>query len=92
MSGLTYEQIAANLKVDPSTVWRTVRKFEGDGTVEARKQKTLTVYDELLIIQSVLDNPPFIYMNSGIKLKRQQVQTLLNQLFAAFYIVRSWLK
>lgn len=95
MSGLTYEQIAANLKVDPSTVWRTVRKFEGDGTVEARKhegEKTLTVYDELLIIQSVLDNPPFIYMNSGIKLKRQQVQTLLNQLFAAFYIVRSWLK
>ena len=59
MSGLTYEQIAANLNVDPSTVWRTVRKFE-DGTVEARKhkgEKTLTVYDELLIIQTILDNP-----------------------------------
>ena len=65
MSGLTYEQIAANLKVDPSTVWRTVRKFEEDGTVEARKhkgEKTLTVYDELLIIQSVLDNPS-IYLH-----------------------------
>jgi len=65
MSGLTYEQIAANLNVDPSTVWRTVRKFEEDGTVEAGKhegEKTLTVYDELLIIQSVLDNPS-IYLH-----------------------------
>ena len=58
----TYEQIAANLNVDPSTVWRTVRKFEEDGTVEARKHKALTVYDELLIIQSVLDNPS-IYLH-----------------------------
>ena len=39
MSGLTYEQIAANLNVDPSTVWRTVRKFEEDGTVEAGKHE-----------------------------------------------------
>ena len=54
-----------NLNVDPSTVWRTVRKFEEDGTVEAGKhegEKTLTVYDELLIIQSVLDNPS-IYLH-----------------------------
>ena len=58
-------QIAANLNVDPSTVWRTVRKFEEDGTVEARKhkgEKTLTVYDELLIIQTRLDNPS-IYLH-----------------------------
>ena len=48
--------------MDPSTVWRTVRKFEEDGTVEARKHKALTVYDELLIIQSVLDNPS-IYLH-----------------------------
>ena len=65
MSGLTYEQIAANLNVDPSTVQRTVRKFEENGTVEARKhegEKALTVYDELLIIQSVLGNPS-IYLH-----------------------------
>jgi len=65
MNGLTYEQIAVNLNLDPSTVWRTVRKFEEDGTVEARKhegEKTLTVYDELLIVQSVLDNPS-IYLH-----------------------------
>ena len=65
MSGLTYEQIASNLNVDPSTVWRTVWKFEEDGTVEARKhegEKTRTVYDELLIIQTVLDNPS-IYLS-----------------------------
>ena len=74
MSGLTYEQIAANLNVDPSTVWRTVRKFEEDGTVEARKhkdEKTLTVYDELLIIQTVLDNPS-IYLH---ELQRQVEET-----------------
>ena len=65
MSGLTYEQIAANLNVDPSTVQRTVRKFEENGTVEARKhegEEALTVYDELLIIQSVLGNPS-IYLH-----------------------------
>ena len=65
MSGVTYKQIAANLNVDPSTVWRTVCKFEEDGTVEARKHKgeeSLTVYDELLIIQTVLDNPS-IYLH-----------------------------
>jgi len=65
MSGLTYKQIAANLNVDPSTVWRTVRKFKEDGTVEARKhegKKTLPVYDVLLIIRSVLDNPS-IYLH-----------------------------
>ena len=39
MSRLTYEQIAANLNVDQSMVWRTVHKFEEDGTVEARKHE-----------------------------------------------------
>ena len=70
MSGLTYKQIAVNLNVDPSTVWRTVWKFKEDGTVEARKhegEETLTVYDELLIIQSVLENPS-IYLH---ELQRQ---------------------
>ena len=61
MSGVTYEQITANLNV---AVWQTVCKFE-DGTVEARKHKgeeSLTVNDELLIIQTVLDNPS-IYLH-----------------------------
>ena len=62
MSGVTYEQIAANLNV---AVWQTVCKFEEDGTVEARKHKgeeSLTVHDELLIIQTVLENPS-IYLH-----------------------------
>ena len=65
MSGVTYKQITANLNVDPLTVWRTVRKFEEDCTVEARTHKgeeSLTVHDELLIIQTVLDNPS-IYLH-----------------------------
>ena len=61
MAGLTYEQIAANLNVDPSTVYKTVKRFDEEGTVETRKNsganKTLTAYDELLIIQTVLDRP-----------------------------------
>ncbi len=35
MSGLTYERIAGNLKVDPFTERRTVRKVGEEGTVEA---------------------------------------------------------
>ena len=66
MGGLTYERIAANLNVDPSTVWRTIRRFEEEGTVKAKKHEgadsTLTVYDELLIIQSVLETPS-IYLH-----------------------------
>lgn len=65
INGLTYEQIAMNLNADPSTIQRTVRTFEENGMVKARKneEKTLTIYDELLIIQSVL---AFIYINYGL--------------------------
>ena len=61
MTGLTCERIAENLNVDPSNVCRTVKRFDEEGTVEARKnigaEKTLIAYDELLIIQTVLDRP-----------------------------------
>ena len=35
MLGLTYEEIASRLSVDPPTVWRAVQRFEEHGTVDS---------------------------------------------------------
>ena len=39
MTGLTYEQIAANLNVDTSTVYGTLKQFDEEGTSEIVVQK-----------------------------------------------------
>ena len=49
MLGLTYQQIAVNLCVDTSTVWRAVKQFDDEGTVAAIKNKgyyKLSDYEE----------------------------------------------
>ena len=60
MMGLTYQQIAKNLSVDTSTVWRAVEKFQAEGTVGTKYCKgpqTLTEFQKFVIMQTVLDNP-----------------------------------
>ena len=61
--GLTYDQIAANLGVDKSTVQRTVQLFLNTGSVCKRpypKEKAfrkLTQPAQLFILRLVIDNP-----------------------------------
>ena len=60
MMGLSYQQIADNLCVDVSTVWRAVRKFDNEGSVTTRYSKgpqTLTNDQMFAIIECVLENP-----------------------------------
>ena len=58
--GLTYEEIAINLCVDVSTVWRTVKRFESEGNVEAKKNKgyhKLSEVEEYAILEAVVETP-----------------------------------
>ena len=58
--GLTYQQIAKNLSVDTSTVWRAVEKFQAEGTVGSKYCKgpqTLTKFQKFVIMQTVLEKP-----------------------------------
>lgn len=60
MLGFTYQQIAVNLSVDTSTVWRAVEKFQAEGTVSTKYCKgpqTLTDFQKFIIIQTVLEKP-----------------------------------
>ena len=60
MLGLTYQQIATNLCVDTSTVWRAVEKFQAEGTVGSKYCKgpqTLTEFQKFVIMQTVLEKP-----------------------------------
>ncbi len=63
IQGLPYASIASNLNVYPSTVQRTVKLFEETGTVYSiqgyheASGKVLTIYDELAILEAVIDNP-----------------------------------
>ncbi len=61
--GQSYSQIASNLNVDPSTVFRTVKLFEETGTVcsiqgfHENTTKKLNAHEELTVIEAVVDNP-----------------------------------
>ena len=49
MLGLTYQQIATNLCVDLSTVWRTLEKFNAEGSVVTKYNEgpqTLTEFEK----------------------------------------------
>ena len=58
-----HNQIAKNLNVDPSTVYRTVKLFDETGTVcsiqgfHKTTTKKLSIQDELAIFGMVLDDP-----------------------------------
>lgn len=64
MLGLTYQQIAVNLCVDTSTVWRAVKQFDDKGTVAAKKNKgyhKLSDYEEFAILEALVERP-FMYL------------------------------
>ena len=76
--GFTYDQIAANLGVDKSTVQRTVQLFLNNGSVCKRpypKEKAfqkLTQLAQLFILRLVVDNPA-MYLDEIQK----QLETML---------------
>ena len=54
MLGLNYQQIASNLNVHTSTVRRTVKRFEEEGSIDERKNegpRKLTESEELAIME-----------------------------------------
>ena len=60
MLGLPYQQTATNLCVDLSTVWRTVEKFNTEGSVATKYNKgpqTLTEFEKFFIMETVLEKP-----------------------------------
>ena len=60
MLGLSYQQIASNLNVCTSTVWRTVKRFEEEGSIDERKnegRRKLTESEEFAIMEIVLEKP-----------------------------------
>ena len=82
MTGLTYEQIGANLNVDPSTVYRVVKRFDEDGEVGKEQncgaEKKLTLYDELLILQIVLDSPS-VYLHEIQRHVEETTTTVIDE-------------
>ena len=58
-----YREVAENLAVDPSTVYRTVSLFSESGNVNKRKHPPnkgtaiLTEIDKLIIMETVLEKP-----------------------------------
>ena len=71
--GYTYQQIASNLNVDTTTVWRTVQLFHDTGVVSKRKYnkdnlpRKVNESVSLMILHVVLDHP-------GIYLREIQKQ------------------
>ena len=55
-----HKEIASNLCVDVLTVLRTVRKFENEGNVLSKKNKSchkLTEVEEFAILEAVIETP-----------------------------------
>ena len=60
MLGLTYQDIARNLNVDPSTVWRRVKQFREEGSATAKKSEgrcKMSELEQFATLESVLQNP-----------------------------------
>ena len=72
---LSYEEIAKNLNVDPSTAWRTVSLFNETGYVTKKKYNSanlprkLTDVVQFLLLQLILERP-------GIYLRELQAEVL----------------
>ena len=91
--GLAYDEIARRLNVDPSTVYRTVQRFEDTGDVQSiqgyheHTTKKLSSQEELAIIEAVLDNPStylhelqnMIYQSAGTDLNVSTICRYLKQ-------------
>jgi len=83
MLGLTYEEIASRLSVDPSTVWRAVQRFEEHGTVDScytheGPPKKLTALDEFVILEAVI-NRPAIHLYEIQRLVEQTTGTTISE-------------
>ena len=52
----SYQQIAVNLRVDSSTVWRAVKQFD-KGTVTAKKNKGSCLIVKSAILQALVERP-----------------------------------
>lgn len=76
MTGLTCEQIAANLNIDTSTVYRN----RGADT-------SLTVYHELFILQTVLENPS-VYLHEIQRRVAEVTTTLIDESTICCYLHR----
>ena len=60
MLGLTFQEVANNLNVDTSTVWRVVKQFREQGSVSAKKNtgiSKLSDIEQFAILECVLQNP-----------------------------------
>ena len=83
MLGLTYEEIASRLSVDPSAVWRAVQRFEEHGTVDScytheGPPKKLTALDEFIILEAVI-NRPAIHLCEIQRLVEQTTGTTISE-------------
>lgn len=60
MLGLTFQEVASNLNVNTSTVWRVVKQFQEQGPVSAKQNagnSILTDLEQFTILECVLRNP-----------------------------------
>ena len=61
MLGFTYKRIASNLNVDVATVWRAVKRFHDQGSVEGKEHSgtshKIGDHEQLIIIESVIELP-----------------------------------
>ena len=75
MQGFIYKRIASNLNVDVATVWRAVKRFHDQGSVEGKEHSgtshKIGDHEQLIIIESVIENPS-IYLRE-IKRKVEDI-------------------
>lgn len=87
MLNLSIVQVAVNLNVDPSTVWRTVQRFREQGTVEATRnsgQHKLSDTDKFCIMELLVERPE-CYLKEVCHHLEQQTGTIV--LYVASYNV-----
>ena len=81
MLGLSYQQIASNLNVHTSTVWRTVKRFEEEGRIDKRKNegpRKLTESEEFAIMEIVLEKPS-VYLREIVRHIQDQTGTIVHE-------------
>ena len=81
MLGLSYQQIASNLNVHTSTVWRTVKRFEEEGSIDERKNegpRKLTESEEFANMEIVLEKPS-VYLQEIVRHIQDQTGTIVHE-------------
>ena len=80
MLELSYQQIASNLNVmHTSTVWRTVKRFDEEGSIDERKNegpRKLTESEEFAIMEIVLEKPS-VYLREIVRHIHDQTGTMM---------------